>query len=92
MIEALNHMLEQRIRGEEPDFARFMEQFGNYFGPQPPQNLDELAERLQRQITQGQSLLNNLSAQDEESLDSLLRSVLDEDTRCELAKLTANME
>jgi len=40
MVEALNQMLEERMRGGEPDFNQFMEQFGNYFGDNPPQNLD----------------------------------------------------
>ncbi|MDP3879547.1 MAG: hypothetical protein Q8Q07_04470 [Dehalococcoidales bacterium] len=92
MVEALNQMLEHRMRGEEPDFDRFMEQFGNYFGPNPPKNLDELMERLQQQIAQAQSLLNSLSPEDRESLENLLRSVLDEGTQYELSKLAANLE
>ncbi len=92
MVEALNQMLEQRMRGQEPDFDRFMEQFGDYFGPHPPQNLDELMERLQSQIAQAQSLLDSLSPEDRESLENVLRSMLDESTRYELAKLAANLE
>ena len=92
LVEALNQMLEQRMRGEEPDFDRFMEQFGDYFGPQPPQNLDELIERLQNQIAQAQSLLNSLSPEDRESLESVLQSMLDDVTQYELAKLAANLE
>ncbi|MFC2072210.1 VWA domain-containing protein [Chloroflexota bacterium] len=92
MVEALNQMLEQRMRGGEPDFARFMEQFGDYFGPNPPQNLDELVERLQSQMAQAQSLLDSLSAEDRETLESLLQSMLDDSTQYELAKLAANLE
>ncbi len=92
LIEAINQMLEQRMRGEEPDFDRFMEQFGDYFGPQPPQNLDELMERLQNQIAQAQSLLDSLSTEDKEALENALRSALDRGTQYELAKLAANLE
>ena len=92
MVEALNQMLEQRMRGEEPDFDKFMEQFGDYFGPQPPRNLDELIERLQDQIAQAQSLMDSLSPEDRESLEDLLQSILDEGTRYEMAKLAANLE
>ena len=92
LVEAINQMLEQRMRGEEPDFEKFMEQFGDYFGPQPPQSLDELMERLQNQMAQAQSLLDSLSQEDRESLDNLLRSMLDEATQYELAKLSANLE
>jgi uncharacterized protein with von Willebrand factor type A (vWA) domain len=90
--EAINQMLEQRMRGEEPDFEKFMEQFGDFFGPKPPQTLDELIERLQKQMAQAQSLLDSMSAEDRDSLDSLLRSMLDEATQYELAKMNANLE
>ena len=90
--EAINQMLEQRMRGEEPDFEKFMEQFGDFFGPNPPQSLDELIERLQKQMAQAQSLLDSMSAEDRDSLDSLLRSMLDEATQYELAKMNANLE
>ncbi|MEK7354678.1 MAG: VWA domain-containing protein, partial [Chloroflexota bacterium] len=92
MVEALNQMLEERMRGGEPDFNQFMEQFGNYFGDNPPQNLDELMEHMQNQIAQAQSLMDSLSAQDRESLQNLLHSMLDEGTQRELSKLAANLE
>ncbi len=91
-VEAINQMLEQRMRGEEPDFDKFMEQFGDFFGPNPPKNLDELIERLQQQISQAQSILDSMSAEDRDSLDNLLNSMLDEATRYELAKMNANLE
>ena len=92
MVEALNQMLEQRLRGEQPDFDRFMEQFGDLFGPEPPQNLDELVERLQNQIAQAQSLLDSLSPGDRAELENVLQSMLDDATQYELAKLAANLE
>jgi len=92
LVEAINQMLEQRMRGQEPDFDSFMEQFGHYFGPQPPQNLNELIERLQNQIAQAQSLLDSLSPEDRRALENLLQSVLDEGTQHELAQLAANLE
>jgi len=92
MVEALNQMLEQRMRGEEPDFDEFMRQFGDSFGPQPPQNLDELLEHLQNQIAQAQSLLDSLSPEDREELENVLQSMLDQSTQYELAKMAANLE
>ncbi len=92
MVEALNQMLEQCLRGEKPDFNGFMEQFGNFFGPQPPESLDELMERLQSQIAQAQSLLKSLSPEDRRALEDILDSMLDEATRYEMAKLAANLE
>jgi len=92
MVEALNQMLEQRMKGEEPDFEKFMAQFGNLFGPQPPKNLDELMERLKQQMAQAQSLLNSMSSEDREALEGVLKSVLDEGTQYEMAKLSANLQ
>jgi uncharacterized protein with von Willebrand factor type A (vWA) domain len=92
LVEAINQMLEQRMRGEEPDFRKFMEQFGGFFGPEPPQNLDELIERLQNQIAQAQSLLDSMSAKDRQELEELLQSMTDEATQYELAKMAANLE
>jgi len=92
MVEALNQMLEQRMRGETPDFDGFMEQFGDLFGPERPQNLDELMERLQNQIAQAQSLLDSLSPEDRQALQDVLQSALDEGTQYEFAKLAANMD
>ncbi len=92
MVEALNQMLEQKMRGEEPDFDSFMAQFGNYFGPESPRSFDELMHCLQDQIAQAQSLLDSLSPQDREELQSLLSSMLDDATQYELAKLASNLE
>jgi len=92
LVEAINQMLEQRMRGEEPDFDKFMQQFGDFFGAQPPENLDELIERLQSQIAQAQSLLDSLSPEDRQALEDLMQSMLDEATQYELAKMAANLE
>jgi uncharacterized protein with von Willebrand factor type A (vWA) domain len=91
-IEAINQMLESRRRGEEPDFQSFMEQFGNFFGPNPPKNLDELIEYLQNQIAQAQSLMESLSPADRRELQALIDSMLDESTKYEMGKLMANLE
>ncbi len=78
LIEAINQMMEQRMRGEEPDFEQFMQQFGDYFGDNPPKDLDELMERLQQQMAQAQALLDSLSPEDRESLQDTMMSMIDE--------------
>jgi uncharacterized protein with von Willebrand factor type A (vWA) domain len=92
MMEALNQMLEDRLKGKEPDFNKFMQQFGDFFGPNPPKNLDELIEQMQRQMAQAQSLLESLSPEDRQSLEDMLNSMFDEGTQFEMAKLAANLE
>jgi uncharacterized protein with von Willebrand factor type A (vWA) domain len=92
MIEALNQMLEKRMRGEDPGFEEFMQQFGKFFGPDPPKTLDELIERMQKQIAQAQSLLDSMSPEDREALQDVLQSILDQGTQYEMAKLAANLD
>lgn len=92
LAEAINQMLEQRMRGEEPDFNQFMQQFGDFFGDNPPKNLDELMEQMQKQIAQAQALMESMSPEDRKALEDLLNSMLDEATKYELAKMAANLE
>ena len=92
MMEALNQMLEDRLKGKTPDFDKFMREFGDFFGPNPPKNLDELIERMQQQIAQAQSLMESLSAEDRQSLENMINSMFDEATQFEMAKLGANLE
>jgi uncharacterized protein with von Willebrand factor type A (vWA) domain len=91
-MEAVNQMLEARRRGEEPDFQSFMQQFGDFFGPNPPKNLEELIQHLQDQIAQAQSLMESLSPADRQQLQDLIDSMLDESTKYEIAKMMANLE
>ncbi len=93
MVQELNRMLEQRMRGQEPDFDRFIRQFGDMFGPNPPQTLDELLEQMRQRMAMMRSLLDSLSPQQRQALQELLESVLkDEGLRQELAALAANLE
>ena len=90
--EAMNQMLEQLIKGEQPDSDKFREQFGDSFGAMSPQDISELIEHLQNQIAQAQSLLESLPSKDRQEMENLLQSMLDEGTRYELAKLLSNLE
>jgi len=91
-MEAINQMLEARKRGEEPDFNAFMKEFGQFFGDNPPKDLDELLERLMQQMAQAQALVESLSPADRQELQNLIDSMLDESTKYEAAKMMANME
>ena len=43
MLAALNEMLNQKQEGEEPDFEKFMHEYGDFF-PENPKSLEELLE------------------------------------------------
>ncbi len=93
MVKDLNQMLSDRLAGGEPDFEKFMQQYGDLFGPNPPQSLDELVERMQGQIAQMQNLLDSLPGDMRQQLQDLLADkVGDPDLQAELSELQANLE
>jgi uncharacterized protein with von Willebrand factor type A (vWA) domain len=93
MAKDLNQMLSDRLAGGEPDFQRFMEQYGDLFGPNPPQSLDELIAQMQHQLAQTQNLLESLPADMRQQLQDLLGDKIgDPELRAELAELAANLE
>src|SRR5258708_35856188 len=91
MMSELNHMLEQREAGEEPDFEGFMERFGDFF-PENPQTLDELLEQMARQMAQMQQLLNSMSPEQRAQLQEMANALLDDmDLRWQVEQLGQNL-
>jgi uncharacterized protein with von Willebrand factor type A (vWA) domain len=91
MMAELNHMLEQREAGEEPDFESFMEQFGDFF-PENPQTLDELLEQMARQMAQMQQLMNSMSPEQRAQLQEMANALLDDmDLRWQVEQLGQNL-
>jgi uncharacterized protein with von Willebrand factor type A (vWA) domain len=92
MVKALNEMLQQRQRGQQPDFQGFMQKFGHFFPP-GIENLDQLMEYLQRQMAQMESLLRSMSPEARDELRRMMDELLQDDSlRLELAKLAAQMQ
>ena len=93
MIQDLNEMLEQRARGEEPDFDGFMDKYGDMFGDNPPQSLDELIEQLQQQAAQMQNMLDSLPSEMRQQLNELMQQRMGEmGMDSELMQLAQNLE
>ena len=91
MLAELNQMLEQRERGEEPDFDGFMERFGDFF-PGNPQTLDELLEQMAQSMAQMQQLLNSMSPEQRAQLQELSNALLDDmDLRWQMDQLGQNL-
>ena len=87
MLGALNAMLDQRERGEEPDFDGFMQEFGDFF-PGNPQNLDELLDQMAQQMAAMQAFLNSLSPEQRAQLQALSDQLLDDmDLRWQMDQL-----
>lgn len=93
MVRDLNQMLRDRLEGRQPDFEQFMQQYGDLFGDNPPQSLDELVARMQHSIGQMQSLLDSLPPDLRQQLQDLLADkVGDPELQQELAELAQNLE
>ena len=92
MLAELNRMLEQRERGEEPDFAGFMESYGDFF-PGNPQSLDELLEQMARQMARMQQMLNSMSPEQQAQLRQLMDSLMEDmDLRWQVEELSRNLQ
>jgi len=93
MVRDLNRMLSERMAGGEPDFDQFMQQYGDLFGPNPPQSLEELVAQMQHQMAQMQNLLDSLPGDMRQQLrDLLMDKVGDPDLQAELSELAGNLE
>ena len=78
MMQDLNEVL-QRHKDEDADtgFDEFMQKWGQAFGENPPDNIDELIERLETQTAQSQSLMNSLSAKQRQELQGLIAGMVE---------------
>ncbi len=93
MVRDLNEMLAQRMRGEEPDFDAFMQQYGDMFGENPPQSLDELLEQMQAQMQAMQSLMDSMPSDTRQQLQSLMADKFgDPELEAELSELAQNLD
>jgi uncharacterized protein with von Willebrand factor type A (vWA) domain len=91
MLAELNQMLEQRERGEEPDFEGFMDRYGDMF-PGNPQSLDELLEQMARSMAQMQQMLNSMTPEQRAQLQQLADSLLEDfDLRWQVEQLGNNL-
>jgi len=91
MLAELNQMLEQRERGEEPDFEGFMERFGDFF-PENPQSLDELLEAMAARMAAMQAMLNSMTPEQRAQLQQLSEQLLEDmDLRWQMDQLGQNL-
>lgn len=93
MVRDLNKMLQDKMAGKEPDFDQFMQQYGDLFGDNPPQSLDELIAQMQHQMGQMQSLLDSLPGDMRQQLQDLLGDKIgDPDLQQALNELGQSLE
>jgi uncharacterized protein with von Willebrand factor type A (vWA) domain len=93
MMKDLNAMLSEKMAGGEPDFNGFMQKYGDLFGDNPPQTLDELIEQMTAGIAAMQSLLDSLPPEARRQLqDLLMDKVGDPELQRELQELQINLD
>ncbi len=93
MMRELNQMLSEKMAGGQPDFQGFMDKYGDLFGPNPPQSLDELVEQMQQQMAAMQGLLDSLPPEMRRQLqDLLMDKVGDPELQREVQELAINMD
>jgi uncharacterized protein with von Willebrand factor type A (vWA) domain len=91
MLSELNRMLEQRERGEEPDFSGFMDRYGDFF-PENPQTLDELLEAMAARMAAMQAMLNSMTPEQRAQLQGLAEQLLEDmDLRWQVDQLAQNL-
>ncbi|MEO1063805.1 MAG: hypothetical protein AAFZ07_20495 [Actinomycetota bacterium] len=92
MMAELNQMLEQRERGEEPDFEGFMERYGDFF-PENPETLDELLEIMAQRMAAMQAMLNSMTPEQRAQLQGLAEALMEDmDLAFQAQQLSQNLQ
>ena len=92
MMAALNEMINRRERGEDPEFEKFMEKFGDFF-PENPQNLDQLLEIMAKRMANAQAMLNSMTPEQREQMSQLSEKLLEDmDLRWQMSELAQKLQ
>ena len=92
MMAALNAMINRRERGEDPEFEKFMEKFGDFF-PENPKNLDELLEIMAKRMANAQAMLNSMTPEQREQMRELSEKLLEDmDLRWQMSELAQKLQ
>ncbi len=91
MLAALNEMLNQKQEGEEPDFEKFMHEYGDFF-PENPKSLEELLEVMAQRMAMMEQILNSMSPEQRAQLEELSEQLLEDmDLRWQMDQLSENL-
>lgn len=92
MMAALNQMLNRRENGEDPEFEKFMNEFGDFF-PENPQTLDELLEIMAKRMANAQAMLNSMTPEQRDQLRQLSEKLLEDmDLRWQMSELATKLQ
>ena len=92
MMAALNEMINRREQGEDPEFEKFMEKFGDFF-PENPKNLDELLEIMAKRMANAQAMLNSMTPEQRDQMRRLSEKLLEDiDLRWQMNELAQKLQ
>jgi uncharacterized protein with von Willebrand factor type A (vWA) domain len=91
MLSELNEMLEEKARGGEPDFDRFMHKYGHYFG-KGINSLEDLMDSMAQQMAAMQSLMDSMTPEQRAELWGAMQAVMnDPGVQEEMSRLAENL-
>ncbi len=92
MMAALNEMINRREQGQDPEFEKFMENFGDFF-PENPKNLDELLEIMAKRMANAQAMLNSMTPEQRDQMRQLSEKLLEDmDLRWQMSELAQKLQ
>ena len=92
MVKELNELTQRRLNGEDPDISDFMEKWGHLF-PEGIENFDQLADHMQKQMAQMQSLIDSMSPEQRGELQQMMDALLrDNRLQWDLYELGYNLQ
>jgi uncharacterized protein with von Willebrand factor type A (vWA) domain len=92
MMAALNEMLEKHQRGEDPEFEKFMEEYGDFF-PENPETVEELLEQMAKRMAAMQAMMNSMTPEQQAQLQQLSDQLLDDmDMQWQMQQLSGNLQ
>lgn len=92
MMSALNEMLNKREQGQDPEFEKFMENFGDFF-PENPKTLDELLEIMAKRMANAQAMLNSMTPEQRDQMRQLSEKLLEDmDLRWQMSELAEKLQ
>ena len=92
MVKELNELTQRKLNGENPDISDFMQKYGDMFPP-GIETFDQLADHMQKQMAQMQSLLDSMSPDQRSQLQEMMEALLrDNRLQWDLFELAYNMQ
>ena len=91
MMTELNQMLEQHQAGENADFEKFINNYGDFF-PENPKNLDDLIQVMAQRMAAMSQMLNSMTPEQRKQLEELSEQLLEDlDLQWQMSQLSDNL-